>query len=457
MVQSSYHEEQRVLTSSIREVRVPFEPLEIYSRIREHFGTKSFLLESVEGRTRIARYSFIGFDPVFEFKSRGKVVEIDGERVKVQDPYHELQRSLSQFKCGRVGMFPFSGGLVGYFSYDIVRFFEELPNTLKDDLKFPDAHFIIPAHVMVFDHVKRSVALVSYAPEGDKIEQVIRSDVGSDGFSLSMGKPNMREKEFEGAVTKAKEYIREGDIFQVIISRRLSGRYEGDPLQFYKSLREINPSPYMFYLDFGTTRVVGSSPEMLVRLRDGEITLRPLAGTRPRGEDIEEDEKLKMEMLLDAKERAEHVMLVDLGRNDVGRVAEYGSVKVDELMNVEKYSHVQHMVSNITGALKRDKNAFDVLKATFPAGTVSGAPKIRAMEIIEELEKDRRGPYAGGVGYFDFSGNLDFAITIRTMFTRGEKAYFQAGAGIVADSVPERELYETGHKLEALVRSVKEK
>jgi len=285
---------------------------------------------------------------------------------------------------------------------------------------------------------------------------MVKKEVGIERFSPSSTKSNMSREEFENGVIKAKEYIREGEIFQVVISRRLTGKYEGDPLQFYKILREINPSPYMFYLDFGETKVAGSSPEMLVRLRDEELTLRPLAGTRPRGMDAEEDEKLKLNMLLDAKERAEHIMLVDLGRNDLGRVAEYGSVKVDELCSVEKYSHVQHIVSNITAKLRKDKNAFDVLRATFPAGTVSGAPKIRAMEIIEELEKNKRGPYAGAVGYFDFSGNLDFAITIRTMFALGNKAYFQAGAGIVADSVPEREFYETEHKLRALVRSVED-
>ncbi|MBU2617187.1 MAG: anthranilate synthase component I [Euryarchaeota archaeon] len=447
--------EEKVLTNSIRRVDVPFEPLKVYSVIKER-SSKSFLLESVEGGARTARYSFVGFEPIFEFRSKGKTVEINGESFKVENPYRELERVFKCFRCGKVGIFPFSGGLVGFLSYDVVRFFEKIPDLLGDDLKFPDAHFVIPAHILCFDNVKKETILISYTREKEKIEQMVKKEVGIERFSPSSTKSNMSREEFENGVIKAKEYIREGEIFQVVISRRLTGKYEGDPLQFYKILREINPSPYMFYLDFGETKVAGSSPEMLVRLRDEELTLRPLAGTRPRGMDAEEDEKLKLNMLLDAKERAEHIMLVDLGRNDLGRVAEYGSVKVDELCSVEKYSHVQHIVSNITAKLRKDKNAFDVLRATFPAGTVSGAPKIRAMEIIEELEKDKRGPYAGAVGYFDFSGNLDFAITIRTMFALGKKAHFQAGAGIVADSVPEREFYETEHKLRALVRSVED-
>jgi len=443
--------EKRTLTNSVRRVNIPFTPLEVYSKIRSIFD-KSFLLESVEGREKIARYSFIGFDPLLEFKSRGQEVEIDGESYRVEDPYEEMARVLNSFECNGVETLPFSGGLVGFFSYDIVRFFENLPSSLPDTLGCPDAHFIIPAYLLCFDHLKKEVTLVSYKEENKMIEDLVGKGGGNevDEFSVSSLHVEIGKEEFEEGVLKAKEYIREGDIFQVVLSRRLESSYSGDPLCFYKTLRSINPSPYMFYLDFDNI-VVGSSPEMLVRLRDGRLTLRPLAGTRKRGRTREEDELLKVNMFLDEKERAEHVMLVDLGRNDLGRVAQSGSVEVTELMNVERYSHVQHIVSNISAELDEGKDAFDVFRSSFPAGTVTGAPKIRAMEIIEETEKSRRGIYAGGVGYFDFSGNLDFAITIRTMFTVGKKAYFQAGAGIVADSVPEMEFVETENKLGALI------
>ena len=442
--------EKQTLTNSVRRVNIPFTPLEVYSKIRSVFG-KSFLLESVEGREKIARYSFIGFDPLLEFKSRGQEVKINGERYKVEDPYAEMASVLNSFECGRVGTLPFSGGLVGFFSYDIVRFFEKLPSSLPDTLGCPDAHFIIPTYLLCFDHLRKEVILVSYKREHTKIEDFVGKGGGEIGdFSTSSIRPEIGKEEFEEVVVKAKKYIREGDIFQVVLSRRVESGYSGDPLYFYKNLRLTNPSPYMFYLDFDNI-VAGSSPEMLVRLRDGILTLRPLAGTRKRGRTREEDELLKVDMLLSEKERAEHIMLVDLGRNDLGRVAQPGSVEVTELMDIEKYSHVQHIVSNITAKLDESKDAFYVFRCSFPAGTVTGAPKIRAMEIIEELERGRRGIYAGGVGYFDFSGNLDFAITIRTMFTVGRRAYFQAGAGIVADSVPEKEFAETENKLRALV------
>jgi len=443
--------EKRTLTSSVRRVNIPFTPLTVFSKLRHGFE-KSFLLESVEGREKIARYSFIGFDPLLEFKAKGHEVELDGERYTVEDPYREMQEVLRSFECGRVGTLPFSGGLVGFFSYDIVRYFETLPAAAPDTLHCPDAHFIMPTYLLCFDHLRQEVLLITYGKEREKLEDILaREDEPTiDHFAVSALHSETSEAEFEASVVKAKEYIKEGDIFQVVLSRRLESRYRGDPLAFYQRLRATNPSPYMFFLDFDHI-VAGSSPEMLVRLRDGVVTLRPLAGTRRRGGTREEDELLKVEMLLDEKERAEHIMLVDLGRNDVGRVAQPGSVEVTELMEVEKYSHVQHLVSNITADLAPDKDAFDLFRAAFPAGTVTGAPKIRAMEIIEEQERSRRGIYAGGVGYFDFSGNLDFAITIRTMFTAGERAYFQAGAGIVADSVPELEYQETENKLRALV------
>jgi anthranilate synthase component 1 len=443
--------ERRTLTSSVRRVNIPFTPLTVFSKLRNGFE-KSFLLESVEGREKIARYSFIGFDPLLEFKAKGREVELDGARYTVEDPYREMQEVLRSFDCGRVGTLPFSGGLVGFFSYDIVRFFESLPSAAPDTLGCPDAHFIIPTYLLCFDHLRQEVLLITYGKEREKLEDLLarEGEPPIDDFAVSALHSETSSEEFEKSVVRAKEHIKEGDIFQVVLARRLESRYRGDPLSFYQRLRATNPSPYMFFLDFDNI-VAGSSPEMLVRLRDGVVTVRPLAGTRKRGSTREEDELLKVEMLLDEKERAEHIMLVDLGRNDVGRVAQPGSVEVTELMEIEKYSHVQHIVSNITADLAPDKDAFDVFRAAFPAGTVTGAPKIRAMEIIEEQERSRRGIYAGAVGYFDFSGNLDFAITIRTMFTAGERAYFQAGAGIVADSVPELEYQETENKLRALV------
>ncbi|HDS45866.1 MAG TPA: anthranilate synthase component I family protein [Methanomicrobia archaeon] len=449
--------EKRILTNTVRKVDVPFTPLELFAKLRGVFN-KSFLLESVEGREKIARYSFIGFDPLLEFKAKGQHVELNGDRYTVENPYVEMAQILNSFDCGRVGTLPFSGGLVGFFSYDIVRFFEQLPSTTPDSLGCPDAHFIIPTHLLCFDHLKQEVILVSYKKEKVDLERLERGggDPNIEDFSVSSPQSEMARAEFEAGVLKAKEYIREGDIFQAVLSRRVAAEYHGDPLSFYRNLRATNPSPYLFYLDFDNV-VVGSSPEMLVRLRDGVVTLRPLAGTRRRGRTREEDELLKVDMLLDEKERAEHLMLVDLGRNDLGRVARSGSVEVTELMEIEKYSHVQHIVSNITAELATGRDAFDVFRSSFPAGTVTGAPKIRAMKIIEELEKSRRGIYAGAVGYFDFSGNLDFAISIRTMFTVGHRAYFQAGAGIVADSVPEREFAETENKLGALITTAEGK
>jgi anthranilate synthase component 1 len=344
--------------------------------------------------------------------------------------------------------------MVGYLSYDIVRFFERLPANAKDDLDLPDAHFVVPTYLICFDYIQDRIYLVSHGPDIDIEEIVKHGIVKEDVLSVGRRRSSTGRRAFGEAVERAKEYIRTGDIFQTVLSRRTEVEYSGDEFQMYRVLRDINPSPYMFFLDFDETKIVGSSPEMLMRLEDGVLTTRPLAGTRPRDRDPEQDEKLKVEMFLDEKERAEHVMLVDLHRNDMGSVSEYGSVKVTELMGVEKYSHVQHLVSNVVSKLSDDKDGFDALRACFPAGTVSGAPKIRAMEIIDELEPERRGPYAGVVGYFDFSGNSNFAINIRTIFTQGNKAYVQAGAGIVADSVPEKEFIETENKMGAMIRAL---
>jgi anthranilate synthase component 1 len=369
---------------------------------------------------------------------------------------------------------------VGYLSYDMVRHWEKLPDGNPDDLNLPDAYFCITDTLIVFDHVKHRMILISNAhvhddPEAayeravhqlDRLRQRLRGPQASesapdDAEEAAPAAPvspevrsNFTQPEFEAAVERCKEYIRAGDIFQVVLSQRFERGFTAPPFDLYRALRSVNPSPYMYYLQFGDLRIAGSSPEILVRLKEGEVCIRPIAGTRPRGATPEEDAALEKELLADPKERAEHIMLVDLGRNDVGRVSEYGSVHVDDLMNIERYSHVMHIVSNVRGRLKPGLDAFDVLRAAFPAGTLSGAPKIRAMQIIDEQETRRRGPYGGSVGYISFNGNLDAAITIRTMVIRGNTVYVQAGGGLVADSVPRNEYQETQNKARALLRAV---
>lgn len=384
-------------------------------------------------------------------------IKINGNKEKSKDPYEYLRELFYSFNAGTSNILPFSGGMVGYFSYDIVRFFEKIPETSKDDLDLPDAHFIIPSQLICFDHINRKTFLISHE-NMDNIEKLlnpINREFEQNILTIEKTRSVTSKEKYLYSIEKAKDYIKKGDIFQTVLSRRTEVDFKGDTFEMYRALRKLNPSPYLFYLDFDETNIIGSSPEMLVRLENKTLTTRPLAGTRPRSKDIEEDEKLKVDLLTDEKERAEHVMLVDLHRNDMGRVSEFGSVKVDELMGIEKYSHVQHIVSNVTSTLRKDKDCFDALKSCFPAGTVTGAPKIRAMEIIEELEPVRRGPYAGVVGYFDFSGNMDFAITIRTVFTKKNKAYLQAGAGIVLDSIPENEFIETENKMGAMINALK--
>lgn len=442
------------LITDVKEIYLgPVDPIEVFSKVRKKYPGGCFLLESADGSKRTARYSFIGFDPMFEFVSKGKTVRIDGNEKSVEDPYEELRKNFSQFRSGNVDFLPFSGGLVGYLGYEMTRFFEELPQSKPDELDLPDSHFMLPAYIICFDYINDKRYLISHGENLD-VQELIKGPIEKEPLKVGRKRSTQDKKQFTQAVETAKQYIRTGDIFQTVLSRRIEVDYEGDELQMYRMLRDINPSPYMFFLDFPDTKIIGSSPEMLLRLEDGNLTTRPLAGTRHRSRDPEEDEKLKMEMLLDEKERAEHVMLVDLHRNDMGRVSEYGSVKVTELMGVEKYSHVQHIVSNVVSKLDDHHDSFDALRACFPAGTVSGAPKIRAMEIIDELEPVRRGPYAGVAGYFDFGGNCNFAINIRTIFTKGNKAYIQAGAGIVADSDPDREFIETENKMGAMLRAL---
>lgn len=461
-----------------REILADFQtPLSCYARIDK--SNYSFLLESVEGGERLARYSFLGGFPSLVFSSKAdKIILTEGKVRKTfttNDPIQELKKILSQYKFVRVDGLPrFSGGLVGFFGYDMVRFMEDLPDKNPDDLKVPDSVFMLTDMLLIFDHVDHKIKVVSnvhvkanplksYDEAITKIEKIINelksvpskkiATVNKRAAGLRL-KSNFTEEGFEKIVKKAKEYIKKGDIIQVVLSQRFEARIESSPFQIYRALRSINPSPYMYYLKLNDFSLVGSSPEIMVRCEDGVVELRPIAGTRPRGASEEEDSSLLKELLADPKERAEHIMLVDLGRNDIGRVCSYKSVKVSELMTIEKYSHVMHIVSDVSGRLKDNKDVFDVIRATFPAGTVSGAPKVRAMEIIDELENVRRGTYAGSVGYFSFSGNLDSCITIRTILIKDNVAYIQAGAGIVADSDPKREYQETVNKAKALVRAI---
>jgi len=445
-------------------------------------GPVAFLLESVEGGERLGRYSFLGSSALCTFRTFGNRVDLvfpDGRRVqeRVDDPLARLQQLLAAYRPAPVPGLPrFYGGAVGYVGYDAVRFLERLPGGKPDHLGTPDLAFLITDAVIVFDHVARKIQVVVNTPvngdPGQAYDQAVRrieatierlhgdarlaplSGVDLGAAATPRFVANVTRKEFCQAVERARAYIAAGDIFQVVLSQRLSAPLRRDPFDVYRLLRSVNPSPYMFYLNFGDHQLIGSSPEVMVRLEGTRAELRPIAGTRPRGSDPHEDQRLAAELLADAKERAEHIMLVDLGRNDLGRVCRYGSVTVDELMVVERYSHVMHIVSNISGELAPGLTAFDLLRATFPAGTVTGAPKVRAMEIIDELETTRRGPYAGAVGYIGFSGNMDSCITIRTVIVRDGYAHVQAGAGVVADSEPEREYQETLNKAQALLKTI---
>jgi anthranilate synthase component 1 len=450
----------------------------------------SFLFESVVGGEKWARYSFLGLDPGVVIKGHGRKIEVLGGkkplRFESAYPVEFVREFMKKFRAARpeeLGLPRFFGGLVGYIGYDMVRFIEELPDMGREDLGLPDLYLMLTDTVLIFDYLKQNVKVLSNVrlEEGKdpgraygrallKIDEIIKKlraskketapEISGTNNEKVMDKPLLlssivKKEEFEGAVEKAKEYIKAGDIFQVVLSQRFEKKSRAKPFSIYRALRVINPSPYMYYLDTGDAQLVGSSPEILVRLEGEDITLRPIAGTRKRGRTEEEDRRLEEELKADPKEKAEHLMLVDLGRNDVGRVAGIGTVHVPEFMIVERYSHVMHMVSNVEGKLARGMDAFDVLAASFPAGTVSGAPKVRAMEIIEELEPTRRGPYAGAVGYFGFSGNMDTCITIRTLIVKDGMVYVQAGAGIVADSVPENEYKETVNKAMAMMEAVK--
>ena len=456
-------------------------PLTVFAKVagsEEH----AFLFESMEGGEKWGRYSFVGLDPLLTFESRGGQVRLAGEQFADPEiredvnPLRELRKILAAFRASTAPGLPrFYGGAVGFLGYDMIRFIEEIPDS-HEHLDVPDSSFIIPRLVLIHDSVNQTLTVVCnvLAGSGDNTVQLyeegctridaviekIRQPVPESLATASSGctshefSSNMDEESFSVMVERAKEYILSGDIIQVVLSQRFHSKTDIDPFFLYRALRHINPSPYLFYLRLGDNILIGSSPEILVRLEDGDIELRPIAGTRKRGATPDADLALEKDLLADPKERAEHLMLVDLGRNDVGRVAESGSVEVSDLLVIERYSHVMHIVSGVHGRLAEGKDQFDVLNACFPAGTVSGAAKIRAMEIIDELEVAARGPYAGAVGYFGFSGNMDFCITIRTFFMKGADLYIQAGAGIVADSDPAREYEETINKARGLRRAV---
>lgn len=441
--------------------KLPFQsaPLQVFSKLHENYDNV-YLLESIEGPRKLARYSFIGFEPSISvtIKNRTAVV-LDvrtGEKSSemCSNPLPVIQK-LVQERAIRNIESRFVGGAVGYFSYDAIRYWERLPKKSADDLNFPDAEFGFFDDGVIFDH-KNRCAFYYYSNENrlPEIEKVVKQSDTSSALTCRQLGVNVTKEHFEKSVEKAKEYVTQGDIFQAVLSKRFAFEIRGDLVGFYRFLREINPSPYMYFLKMGDRQIVGASPEMLVRVDNRLVETFPIAGTRPFTGKLAEDRRLAKELLRDPKERAEHVMLVDLARNDLGRISEYSSVQVTEFVKVHKYSHVQHIVSRVEGKLKKELESFEALQAVFPAGTVSGAPKVRAMEIIEELEPTRRGPYAGAVGYFSYNGNADFAITIRTLFADRNKAYIQAGAGIVADSVPEKEWFETEHKAEALIKAL---
>jgi len=436
-------------------------PVSAYKKIESDY---SFLLESVEGGEKIARYSFLGTCPKSQVRSPRS--------------FEEVKEILKRYRPVEIAGLPrFYGGLVGYVSYDAVRLIENIPDKNPDELELPLMQFMIADTVMAFDHIKHKILIIANAEVDGNAKAAYRAacaritelekklnrkldlaheelEVPAVAFSKVTARSNVTKAEFEAMVKKAKRYIQAGDIIQVVPSQRFETKITGDPFNVYRVLRIINPSPYMYYLRLGPTKIIGSSPEVMVRLEKGRATLRPIAGTRPRGKTEEEDKKLMDELLASKKECAEHVMLVDLGRNDLGRVCEYGSVKPERLMFVERYSHVMHIASSLRGKLRGDVDCFDALMACFPAGTLSGAPKVRAMEIIDELEPTRRGIYAGAILYLDFSGNLDSCIGLRTLVAKNGRAYVQAGAGIVADSVPEREYEESANKARAVLKAL---
>jgi anthranilate synthase component 1 len=468
-------------------------PVSAFCKIQE--GDWAFLFESVVGGERLGRYSFLGSGPFLRFRSFGDRVEIiqtqspdpktpwlspasSVSESRHADPLLLLEEIMSRYRAPSLaGMPRFLGGAVGYAAYDTVRYVERLPNPPPDDRGLPDLCFALYDRMVVFDHLNKTIAAVahahvdpadptrSYELACQRVDRLVErlqqgvadlqlTDIMPLGEVQRPYRSNFEPAAFEDAVRKCKEYIKAGDIFQVVLSQRLQTECRARPFDIYRTLRVVNPSPFLFYLKSGNLCLVGSSPEIMARVEGDRVTIRPLAGTRRRGKTEEDDDRLAAELLADPKERAEHIMLVDLGRNDVGRISRYGTVQISDVMTVERYSHVMHLCSTVTGRLQPDKTAFDALRSCLPAGTLSGAPKVRAMEIIDELEPHRRGPYGGAVGYVDFCGNMDTCIALRTLVLKGQTAYLQAGAGIVADSVPEKEREETLNKAQGLLRAL---
>ncbi|MDA0769426.1 MAG: anthranilate synthase component I [SAR202 cluster bacterium Casp-Chloro-G4] len=460
--------DQGNLIPIFREISADLEtPVSAYLKVAR--APYSFLLESVEGGERIARFSFIGTEP-------HKIIKTGpGQEYGAVDPLILIEKELSQYKVVSVPELPrFNGGAVGYLSYETVGYFEKLPSPKKVATDVPESIFMFANTFLVFDHPRHKMLVVShleldgdidssYADAVNRIEEIVGRLQGPINLphtedavvtQKAAMDSNVTKDQHEAMVERVKEYIVAGDVIQTVVAQRLARPTTAHPFQIYRALRAINPSPYMYYLELDGFQIVGASPEMLVQVENGVVATHPIAGTRPRGANAAEDDALEAELRNDEKEQAEHIMLLDLGRNDIGRVSEPGTVEVTQLMDVERYSHVMHLVSHVTGKLRKDYTSFDALRACFPAGTVSGAPKIRAMEIIAELEPDKRGPYAGAVGYFDFSGNMDTAIAIRTLVVKDGVAYAQAGGGIVYDSVPDTEYRETLHKASAVLRAI---
>jgi anthranilate synthase component 1 len=447
-----------------REIKADLEtPVSAYLKIAR--GSYSFLLESVEGGERLARYSFIGTEPS---------LIISTSNAKATDPLRLIEEKFKHFKPVSIEGLPrFHGGMVGYLSYELARYYEKLPSPDSDPVGLPESVMMLADTLLVFDHVTHTIKVVAHVHSNGDIEgayQAAKKRI--DGLAERLNNPvpqqpspktdelratvssNLTKEQYMANVNKAKEYIYDGDIIQVVPSQRLSRPTHASPFAIYRALRSVNPSPYMYYLHLGDFHIVGASPELLVRVEDDIISNHPIAGTRPRSRDAASDKALEEDLKSDEKEIAEHIMLVDLARNDVGRISQPGTVEVTQFMDIERYSHVMHLVSHVQGKLQEGFTQFDAMRACFPAGTVSGAPKIRAMEIIAELEPDKRGPYAGAVGYFDFSGNMDTAIAIRTIVIKDGIAYVQAGGGVVADSVPELEYQESLNKAQALLTAI---
>ena len=457
--------EQGNLLPVYREINADLEtPVSAYLKIAR--GNYSFLLESVEGGERLARYSFLGTEPARVLTASGAAV----------DPLLLIEEEFKKYKSVPIEGLPrFHGGTVGYLSYEVMRYFERLPTAINDPIRLPEAKLMLADTLLIFDHLTHKIKVVAHAHlDGDieksykkateKIDKMVErlkkpvpEQEAPEAAGVSVGAKvtaNLTQSQYEEIVIKIKQHIYNGDIIQAVPSLRLAKETKASPFAIYRALRSINPSPYMYFLHLDDIHIVGASPELLVRVEDGIVSNHPIAGTRPRGKDSESDKALENELKNDEKERAEHVMLVDLARNDVGRISEPGTVQVTQFMDIERYSHVMHLVSHVQGKLREGLTQFDALRACFPAGTVSGAPKIRAMEIIAELEPDKRGPYAGAVGYFDFRGNIDTAITIRTIIIKNGTAYVQAGAGIVADSVPANEYRECLNKMQATLAAI---